>query len=120
MDLQFTEWPDPSWAGWHALVLMSRAASSQHLRLLRDRGIPCLVVGERHVALGRALELLREQLIDEVDIELLPWAIGGRGTPALSDCTPLEAHEWPTRLRLVEHEVLADRRVRLRYAVLGR
>lgn len=142
VDLQFTEWPDPGWTGWHALVLTSRAASSQHLQLLRDRGIPYLVVGERHVALGRALELvrallgvrtvvstgggrlggalLRQQLIDEVDIELLPWAIGGRGTPALFDCAPLAAHEWPTRLRLVEHEVLADGRVRLRYAVLGR
>ena len=35
VDLQFTEWPDPAWAGWHALVLTSHAAPDEHLALLR-------------------------------------------------------------------------------------
>jgi len=140
VDLQFTEWPDPSWAGWHALVLTSRAASAHHLEVLRGRGIPYLVVGERHVALGRALELvgalagvrtvvstgggrlggalLRQGLVDEIDLEVLPWAIGGRGTPALFDGEVLGRDEWPTRLMLAEHEVLADGRLRLRYEVV--
>lgn len=139
VDLQFTEWPDPSWAGWHSLVLTSRAAPAEHLATLRDRGIPYLVVGHQHVALGRALELvgtllgvqtvvstgggrlggalLRQGLVDEVDLELLPWVIGGRGTPALFDCAPLDAAEWPTRLELIEHEVLPDGRIRSRYSV---
>lgn len=139
VDLQLTEWPDPSWAGWHALVLTSRAAPPEHLAVLRDRGIPYLVAGHQHVALGRALELvrsllgvhtvvstgggrlggalLRQGLVDEIDIEFLPWVIGGRGTPALFDCAPLDAAEWPTRLELIEHEVLLDGRIRLRYAV---
>ena len=141
VDLQFTEWPDPAWAGWHALVLTSRAASMDHLRLLRERGIPYLVVGEHHVALGPALELvheqlgvrtvvctgggrlggalLREGLVDEIDVELLPWVIGGQGTPALFDAVPLAPGEWPTRLELLSHDVLDGGRVRLRYVVVG-
>ncbi|HEX6249121.1 MAG TPA: dihydrofolate reductase family protein [Nocardioidaceae bacterium] len=140
VDLTFTEWPDPAWAGWHALVLTSRAAPAEHLVRLRERGIPYLVVGEEHVALGRALELLEERLgvrtvvctgggrlggamlrqglVDEIDVELLPWAIGGRGTPALFDAEPLRRDEWPTRLELLENETLADGRVRLRYRVV--
>ena len=139
VDLQFTEWPDPEWAGWHALVLTSLAAPAQHLALLRDRRIPYLVVGTRQVALRPCLELLREKLgvqtvvstgggrlggallrehlVDEIDIELLPWAIGGRGTPALFDAPPLTPDEWPTRLELLEHEALQDGRIRLRYSV---
>lgn len=140
VDLQFTEWPDPAWTGWHALVLTSLAAPAEHLGLLRQRGIPYLVVGERHVALGTALELvhdllgvrtvvcsgggrlggalLREGLVDEIDVELLPWVIGGKGTPALFDADPLAPDEWPTRLELRSDEVLPDGRIRLRYEVV--
>lgn len=139
VDLEFTEWPDPAWAGWHALVLTSRAAPAEHLHKLRDRGIPYLVVGEQHVALADALNLLQERLdvrtvvctgggrlggallrqhlVDEVDLVLLPWAIGGRGTPALFDAAPLAPDEWPTRLQLVSSEVF-DGRIRLRYKVV--
>lgn len=140
VNLQFAEWPEATWAGWHALVLTSRAAPESHLALLRERGIPYLVLGDRHVPLRLALELLnhrlgvrtvvctgggrlggallREGLVDEIDIELLPWAIGGRGTPALFDAVPLGPHEWPTRLSLLSSEPLRDGRVRLRYDVL--
>lgn len=140
VDLTFTEWPDPAWAGWHALVLTSLAAPVEHLALLRERGIPYLVVGRRHVALEQALRLLadrlgvrtvvctgggrlsgallRQHLVDEIDLEILPWAIGGRGTPALFDAAPLAAEEWPTPLSLVGCETLDDGRVRLRYRVL--
>lgn len=138
VDLQFTEWPDPAWAGWHSLVLTSQAAPPAHLASLRARGIPYLVVGEQHVALGRALELLQERLgvqtvvatgggrlggallrqglVDEIDVELLPWAVGGRGTPMLFDAAPLAPDEWPTRLELLICE--ADGHVRLRYRVV--
>ncbi len=138
VDLQFTEWPDPAWAGWHSLVLTSLAAPADHLALLRDRGIPYIVVGERRVALGRALEilgerlgvktvvstgggrlggaLLRQGLVDEIDVEFLPWAVGGRGTPLLFDAAPLGQDEWPTRLELLSCETV-EGRVRLRYRV---
>jgi len=136
VDLQFTEWPDAAWAGWHSMVLTSLAAPAAHLELLRQRRIPYLVVGERRVALRRALELLREVvgvetvvstgggrlggallrqgLVDEIDVELLPWAIGGRGTPALFDAAPLAPGEWPTRLELLSTEVVGEGRIRLR------
>jgi riboflavin biosynthesis pyrimidine reductase len=141
VDLRFTEWPDPTWAGWHALVITSLAAPAEHLERLRNGGIPYLVVGREHVALGPALDLLsdrldvrtvvatgggrlggallRQHLVDEVDVELLPVAIGGRGTPALFDAAPLLPEEWPTRLELVTAETLVDGRVRLRYRVLN-
>lgn len=138
VDLQFTEWPDPAWAGWHSIALLSLAAPSVHLELLRSRGIPYVVVGERHVDLRRALELLHEHLsvdtvvctgggrlggallrqglVDEIDVELLPWAVGGRGTPMLFDAAPLAPDEWTTRLELLSCETREDR-VRLRYRV---
>ena len=140
VDLTFTEWPDPAWTGWHALVLTSRAAPAGHLSLLRERGIPYLVAGEEHVALGRALELLhdrlgvrtvvctgggrlggallRQGLVDEVDLEVLPFAVGGRGTPMLFDAEPLAEGAWPARLELVSTETLEGNRFRLRYRVV--
>jgi riboflavin biosynthesis pyrimidine reductase len=142
VDLQFTEWPDPVWAGWHALVLTSRAAPAEHLARLRNRGGPYLVIGEHRVALGPALGLLHDRLavrtvvctgggrlggalaraglVDEVDVELLPAVIGGRGTPSLFDAPPLAPGEQPLRLRLLSVEKLVDGRVRLRYTTAGR
>lgn len=139
VQLQFTEWPDPAWAGWHALMLLSRAVGPDHLGWLREQGIPYLVAGDGPVDLTAALRLLRSELgvrtvvatgggrlsgallraglVDEVDLEVLPAAIGGRGTPALFDGPPLGTDEWPTRLRLVQHQVCHDDHLRLRYAV---
>jgi riboflavin biosynthesis pyrimidine reductase len=139
VDLQFTEWPDPAWAGWHALVLTSRAAPKEHLAALRERGIPYLVLGERQVDLPVAMGLLGERLgvrtvvcsgggrlggamlraglVDEIDIDVLPVAIGGRGTPALFDAPPLRAEQWPVALDLMSAEPLPGGIVRLRYAV---
>lgn len=139
VDLQFTEWPDPAWAGWHSLVLTSLAAPAEHLAVLRERGIPYLVVGRERVALRRALELLherlgvdtvvatgggrlggallRQHLVDEIDVELLPWAVGGRGTPMLFDAEPLAADEWPVRLEPLGCEPVGEGRFRLRYRV---
>jgi hypothetical protein len=49
---------------------------------------------------------------------MLPWAVGGRGTPMLFDAAPLAADEWPTRLELLSCET-EQGRVRLRYRVIG-
>jgi len=141
VDLQFTEWPDPAWAGWHALVLTSRAASPDHLARLRERGIPYLVAGEGHVNLPMTMSLLRSELqvatvvctgggrlggallraglVDEIDVDLLSFVIGGRGTPALFDAQPLGHDDWPLRLNLMSAEQLDEGRLRLRYAVVG-
>jgi riboflavin biosynthesis pyrimidine reductase len=141
VDLRLTEWPDPAWAGWHALVLTSRAAPAAHLQRLRDRRIPYLAVGADRVDLRRALDLLgshlgvrvvvctgggrlggallRAGLVDEVDVDVLPAAIGGRGTPALFDAPPLRPDELPARLRLLAVDRVSGDVVRLRYAVAG-
>ncbi|MDH3499763.1 MAG: dihydrofolate reductase family protein [Acidimicrobiia bacterium] len=139
VQLQFTEWPDPAWSGWHALVLTSHAASPGHLEWLRRVGIPYLVAGEGRVDLVEALQLLwselgvrtvvstgggllggallRKGLVDEIDLEVLPAAIGGRGTPALFDAEPLGPSEHPQRLRLLTCDLGDDDHLRLRYAV---
>jgi 2,5-diamino-6-(ribosylamino)-4(3H)-pyrimidinone 5'-phosphate reductase len=139
VDLQFTEWPDPAWAGWHALVLTSHAAPDAHLADLRSRGIPYFVIGEHRVDLPAAMRLLGERLevrtvvctgggrlggamlraglVDEIDIDVLPVAIGGRGTPALFDAPALRPGEWPLALDLMSAESLDGGIVRLRYSV---
>lgn len=142
VDLSFTEWPDPAWAGWHALVLTSRAAPEAHRDRLRERGIPHLVVGDRHVDLPHAFELLAERLgvrtvvctgggrlggallrhglVDEVDLEVLPAVVGGKGTPALFDAAPLGPEEQPTALELLDAEPHDGGLLRLRYRVVRR
>ena len=139
VDLQFTEWPDPAWAGWHAIVLTIHAAPEEHLTLLRSRGIPYFLIGEHHVDLAAAMRLLGEHLgvstvvctgggrlggamlraglVDEIDIDVLPVAIGGRGTPALFDAPTLSPDEWPVALDLMSAESLDGGIVRLRYSV---
>lgn len=142
VDLEYAEPPDPGWAGWHALVLTSGAAPAAHLASLRGRTIPYLVVGGHRVDLARALDelarrlgvrtvvstgggrlggaLLRAGLVDEIDLEVLPAAIGGRGTPSLFDAPPLGPGEWPVPLELRSVEEPGGGRLRLRYAVIPR
>ena len=139
VQLQFNEYPDPAWAGWYALVLTSRAVAPQHLAWLRQSGVPYLVVGDGPVDLGASLRLLgselgvrtvvctgggqlggallRQGLVDEIDVEILPAAIGGRGTPSLFDAEALGSDGQPTRLRLLSCDQGDDDHLRLRYAV---
>lgn len=121
---QFKEYPDPAWSGWHLLVLTCAATPAGYLAFLREEGIPYLVVGDERVDLGRALQrlgdrlgvrrvlstgggrlhgaLLRDGLVDEVDLELAPALIGGDATPTLFDGRPMAADEWPTWLEITE------------------
>lgn len=137
--LQFSEWPDPEWAGWHALIVTSRAVAPEHLAWLRDAHIPYIVAGDGPVDLHEALctmrrelgvgtvvctgggrltgALLRAGLVDEIDIEMMPVAIGGRGTPALFDAPPLRATDRPTPVRLLSCDTIDHGHVRLRYEV---
>jgi riboflavin biosynthesis pyrimidine reductase len=62
--------------------------------------------------------MLRAGLVDEIDIDVLPVAIGGRGTPALFDAPPLRLGQWPVPLALLTAEPLSHGVLRLRYAVV--
>jgi riboflavin biosynthesis pyrimidine reductase len=127
---QFKQFPDPDWAAWHLLVLVSRQTPPEYLAYLRRETIPYLVIGQSRVDLAAAIRvlgerfaaatvvstgggrlngaLLRAGLVDSIDIEFLPAIIGGAATPALFDAAPLGPDEWPTPLALASVEVHAD------------
>jgi 2,5-diamino-6-(ribosylamino)-4(3H)-pyrimidinone 5'-phosphate reductase len=136
------EFPDEAWRGWHALVLVGHHTPPEYLAYLRREAIPYLVAGGEHghVDLRLALEklrtclgvtcvlstaggrlngaLLRQGLVDEINVELLPAVIGGRETPSLFNAPGLKPDELPTRLALISAQVQASGRIWLRYAVV--
>jgi 2,5-diamino-6-(ribosylamino)-4(3H)-pyrimidinone 5'-phosphate reductase len=137
----YKEFPDPQWQGWHLLVLVSRATPPAYLGFLRRERIPYLVCGEERVNLHRALErmadelgvqcvvatggsrlngaLLREGLVDEVDVALYPALIGGETTPSLFGGAPLGEDEWPLRLERAGCEIGPDGSLHLHYRAAG-
>jgi len=136
----YKQFPGPDWSGWHLLVLVAEATPLEYLSYLRHEGIPYLVAGDRHVDLEAALDelggrlgvqtvvstgggrlngaLLRAGLLDEIEIEVVPIAVGGTTTPALFTATDLPPDATPTPLRLIEVEQRSRDRVLLRYQVL--
>jgi riboflavin biosynthesis pyrimidine reductase len=136
----YKEYPDDEWAGWHVLVLVSRSTPLPYLAYLRREEIPYLVVGAERVDLARALSalaetlgvrtvvssagarlngaLLRAGLLDEIEVEVVPIAVGGTTTPALFTTSDLAADEVPTPLHLLGATELGEGRVLLRYAVV--
>jgi riboflavin biosynthesis pyrimidine reductase len=62
--------------------------------------------------------LLREGLVDEIQLLVLPAVIGGLGTPTVFDGTVLGDHELPTRLRLLSAQTEPDGMLWLRYEVI--
>ena len=127
--------------GWYLLVLVAQHTAAEYLAYLQRESIPYLVAGDERVDLPLALErlrsklgvacllstgggklngaLLRAGLVDEVSIEFFPAVIGGSSTPTLFDSAPLQADEWPTRLKLISAQVQAEGRVWLRYQVVS-
>jgi len=136
---QYKESPEGQLAGWHLLVLVSDGTPPAYLAYLRRERIPYLVCGTQRVDLVQALDevgarldvrtvvasgggrlsgaILRAGLVDEVDIEFLPYLIGGVGTPSLFDAPPLLADQLPVKLRPMAAEWDDDGRLFLRYAV---
>jgi riboflavin biosynthesis pyrimidine reductase len=119
-------------------VLVCRATPAGYLQRLHDLGVGNFVVGDQRVDLRRALirirasfgadrvvadsggtlnaSLLREGLVDLLDVITLPGLVGGTGTPTLMDGPSLEAHQFPIRLQLLDVRVEGDA-VRTRYRV---
>jgi riboflavin biosynthesis pyrimidine reductase len=130
-----------AWEGWHLLVWVARHTPAPYLAYLQRESIPYLVAGEEQVDLALALEklkarlrvtcvlstaggrlsgaLLREGLVDEVNVELLPAIIGGIETPSLFDSPVLGPGEPPARLRLLSAQVQANGQVWLRYKIVA-
>lgn len=124
--------------GWHLLVLACAATPISYLAYLRRERIPYLVRGDEHVDLASALEalaslgvetvvstgggrlngaLLRAGLVDAVEVELLPFVVGGETTPVLFTAPDLAPDALPVRLALREATAREDGRVSLRYDV---
>ncbi|MET8760243.1 dihydrofolate reductase family protein [Lentzea sp. NPDC004782] len=135
----YKQFPGPDWQGWHLLVLVTKATPLAYLSFLRREDIPYLVIGELRVDLPAALEeldrrfgvrtvvstgggrlngaLLRAGLLDEIEIEVVPIAVGGTTTPILFTAADLPPDGSPTQLRLLAAEPRSRDRVLLRYQV---
>jgi 2,5-diamino-6-(ribosylamino)-4(3H)-pyrimidinone 5'-phosphate reductase len=134
------EWHTKGGGGFDVLVLVARATPAEYLAYLRRERICYLVVGEERVDLAIALRrmqdrlgvtcvvstaggglngaLLRAGLVDEIQLLILPAAIGGLGTPTLFDGPQLADGESPTRLRLLFAHAETDGMLWLRYEVI--
>ncbi|WP_250037199.1 RibD family protein [Paractinoplanes maris] len=133
-------WTMKEAGGQHLLVLVSRATPAAYLAYLRREEISYLVAGTQRVDLGAAVRrmrsllgvtcvvstgggelngaLLRAGLVDEIQLIVLPAAVGGSGTPGLFDGPALADGELPTRLRLLSSQTEADGTLWLRYEVV--
>ncbi len=119
-------------------VLVCRATPGGYLQRLRDLGVGYFVAGDERVDLRIGLaeirsrlgvhrviadsggtlnaSLLREGLVDIVDVVTLPGLVGGAGTPTIMDGIPLGVDQVPLRLRLIDVQTDGDA-VRTRYRV---
>ena len=124
---------------WHILILVGHHTPAGYLAYLQREQIPYLIAGEGQVDLSEVFKklksklgvkcilstaggklngaLLREGLIDEVNITFHPGLVGGTNTPILYQSSDLNDDEKPTKLELVS--AYADRGggVWLRYFV---
>ncbi|MER7070530.1 DUF664 domain-containing protein [Terrabacter sp. NPDC000476] len=132
------DWSFTGDADLRLLVLVCRSTPPGYLQRLRDLEVGYVVVGDDRVDLRSALarlrhrlgvecvvadsggtlnaSLLREGLVDVVDVVTLPGLVGGAGTPTMMDGPPLPPDATPIRLRLLGVRVERDA-VRTRYAV---
>ena len=133
-------WHMKSEGGFDLLILVARSTPPEYLAYLRREHICYLVTGEARVDLRIALErmhvdlgiecvladgggelngaLLRGGLVDQLEIVVLPVAIGGKGTPSLFDGQVLGADELPTALKLSATRVTNDGAIWLSYEVV--
>jgi 2,5-diamino-6-(ribosylamino)-4(3H)-pyrimidinone 5'-phosphate reductase len=131
--IQRSEWWGP------CTVLCSAATPQAYLDEVTALGVDTIVTGEEHVDLGAALEilrdryaikvlrvdsggvlygvLLREGLVDELNVLLNPSLVGGRSPRSFFVAPDLDALEGVIPLKLQHVEVVEEDFVWLRYAV---
>ena len=122
-------------------VLVCRSTPPGYLQRLRELGVGYFVVGDTKVDLREALirireefgaervildsggtmnaSLLRQGLVDMLDVVMLPGLVGGAGTPSIMDGPQMAEHDLPIRLQLLDCRVDVGA-IRIRYRVLGR
>ncbi len=122
------------------LHLVSHGVSSEYLYFLKNHNIPYIITGDTLVNLKEAMvklkdklgidallhssggklagAMLREHLIDEVNVIVQPQLIGGKNTPSLFECCDLKLDEFPTNLKLLKNETLRNQSIWLQYEVL--
>ena len=131
-------WAFKEHEGWHLLILASSETPPEYLASLRRQEIPYLIAGSSRVDLSEALgklgglgvstvlvtspgilagALLRQGLVDEINLDFFPSVIGGTETPSLFRSPELGEAEQPAQLSLVSNETLEDGRVWVRYRV---
>ncbi len=134
------DWQFTAMDGVRLLVLVCEATPPGYLQRLIDLGVGYLLAGHERVDLREGLRklrahlgldlvvadsggtlnatLLREGLVDVLDVVTLPGLIGGLGAPTIMDGPELGEDESPILLELLD--VATDRGVvRTRYRVLA-
>jgi riboflavin biosynthesis pyrimidine reductase len=123
------------------LVITSRRTPLPYLAHLRQERIPYLLAGADRVDLTVALTkirtrlgahclvseaggglngaLLREGMVDELHIIMVPALIGGLGTPSIVDGPALEPGSLPQRLRAIDVQVGAHGTIWAHYEVVA-
>jgi riboflavin biosynthesis pyrimidine reductase len=125
----------------HMLHLVSKKVAPEYLNFLQNNKIPYLISGDNKVNLKEALEklynklqvktiiissggklsgaLIRQDLIDEINILVNPVIIGGFKTPILFASTEINPPQvLPTKLKLISYEVNADESIWIRYKTI--
>ena len=125
----------------HILHLTSNSAPPEYLAFLRREHIPYLISGEKRVDLKGMMKkmhkilaiktiatssagklggaLIRQDLIDEINILFNPFIIGGTRTPNLFRSTENDPPDiMPARLELISKEFYANGSFWIRYKVL--
>lgn len=128
--------------GNHILRVVSRSAPAEYLAFLRAERIPYLIGGHEHADLPGALTkmrsrlglravcllgggtlngvMIRQHLVDEIHVVVIPALFGGRRTPTLVDCDALTSEATLPLLELQSAETAQHGLVWLHYRVRGR
>jgi riboflavin biosynthesis pyrimidine reductase len=125
--------------GNHILHVVSLSASADYLAFLRAEQIPYFIGGHEHADLPNALAkmrtrlglravnllgggtlngaMIRQHLVDEIHLVVIPALFGGRRTPTLVDCDALTAETTLPLLELRSAETAENGLLWLHYQV---